>query len=287
MDLSACSTMADSSKAPAASAHFLGGKPVGRPLPDWKPLAVPTIPKSGIKGRTVTLEPLDVDKHADSLWDACCLDPATQNKDPNGGHGMWTYVPAGPFDSRADFDKDIAKKAASDAYQFAAAVIVSEGVRKAVGYASLMRIFPERGTCEIGWVVFSPLLQRTTASTETIFLLMRHAFSMGYRRVEWKCDALNAPSKRAALRFGFSFEGVFRQHLVYKGRNRDTAWLSILDSEWQVAHKAFVGWLAPSNFDGDGNQLRNLKSFFDAARTNDATQTTAAGNKDAEQVQPR
>jgi RimJ/RimL family protein N-acetyltransferase len=137
--------------------------------------------------------------------------------------------------------------------------VVDAASGRAAGVASYLRIDPVNGVIEVGHLAFAPQLQRTRVATEAMYLMMKHAFSLGYRRYEWKCDALNAPSRRAAERLGFTFEGVFRQAIVYKGRSRDTAWFSVIDSEWPVLETAFLAWLDPDNFDADGRQRRSLR----------------------------
>ena len=138
---------------------------------------------------------------------------------------------------------------------------MSRETNKAAGLASYLRITPESGSLEVGHLAFSPQLQATTAATEALYLLMKHAFDLGYRRYEWKCDALNQPSRRAAQRLGFSFEGIFRQATLYKGRNRDTAWYAVTDKEWPELERAFKTWLRPENFDRDGQQRTSLSNL--------------------------
>jgi RimJ/RimL family protein N-acetyltransferase len=187
------------------------------------------------------------------LWDAFSTDQEGN---------MWTYLSIGPFNDEADkpiFFKSLRELAAKE--DSIAVAVIQKCSDRAVGFVTVLRISPEHGTAEVGFVTFSPLLQRTTAATETIYLLLHATFTIGYRRVEWKCDSLNAPSRKAASRFGFKFEGIFRQHMVYKGRNRDTAWHAILDSEWNrpggVCH-TMQEWLRADNFDREGRQLRRL-----------------------------
>ena len=225
------------------------GQPIGTTLPDWRPPPRPT--REEMLGRFCRLEPLDASRHAAELHQANALD-ADQR--------MWTYLPYGPF---ADFEQYAAwvqKSSESDDPLFFA--IVSQNGWRPVGVASFLRIYPPGGTIEVGHLAFSPLLQRTAAAAEAMFLMMKRAFDLGYRRYEWKCDALNAPSRAAALRLGFKFEGVFRQATVYKGRNRDTAWYSIIDSEWPMLEDAFGRWLAPDNFDAEGRQRSRLSELI-------------------------
>ena len=191
------------------------------------------------------LRPLDAAADAEALYAA--------SRDP----GIWTYLPYGPYASAGDMQRDLEAFAASDDPLFF--TIETDGP---AGVASYLRITPEHGAIEIGHIWFGTRLQRTTAATEAIYLLARHAFDeLGYRRLEWKTNALNAPSRRAAVRFGFTFEGVFRKQQVVKGRNRDTAWYSMLDDEWPRIRQAFESWLAPENRDDAGRQLSPLASF--------------------------
>lgn len=192
------------------------------------------------------LEPVNVARHASDLFEA------SRNADD-----IWTYLAYGPFDSLAAFTSWLEARAASNDPLFFA--VVDRAARTARGMASYLRMEPAHGVIEIGHIWFAPSLQRTRQATEAIFLLSRHAFDdLGYRRLEWKCDSLNAPSRRAAERFGFTYEGIFRQHMVIKDRNRDTAWFSIIDAEWPSRRAAFEQWLAPANFDSDGKQRRSL-----------------------------
>ena len=202
-----------------------------------------------MQGDTVVLEPLDVSRHGDDLFRASA-----------GADETWHYLPYGPFKDRAEFMSWLAGRAAlDDPLTF---TIVDRSTGKARGLASLMSIVPEHGVIEIGHIWLSPGLQRTRHATEAIFVMARHSFDeLRNRRLEWKCDAANEPSRRAAERFGFTFEGVFRQHRVIKGRNRDTAWYSITDSEWPSRRAAFEAWLEPDNFDNGGTQKRALASF--------------------------
>ena len=206
-------------------------------------------PKRAVfEGRLVTIVPLDPPLHGDALWAAC---------QPPKNHGLWHYLFEGPFHNRAEFDAHLASKAATDDPLFF--TIVDRATANAVGYASYMRIDPAHRCIEVGSILYTPALQRTTGATEAMYLMARHAFEdLGYRRYEWKCNALNQPSRRAALRFGFTFEGIFRQHMIVKGRNRDTAWYSMLDSEWPARKAAFERWLNPENFDAGGQQKTPL-----------------------------
>ena len=223
-------------------------QPIGFPLPGWRAPARP--PREPMAGRWCRIEPLDPEQHADDLFAA--------NAQDADGRG-WTYLPYGPF---ADLDAYRAWMQATclgDDPLFHAIVDLASG--KPVGVASYLRVEPKSGAIEVGHLRYSPLLQRSPASTEAMWLLMKRVFELGYRRYEWKCDALNAPSRAAALRLGFTFEGVFRQATVYKGRNRDTAWFSIVDGEWQRLDAAFRRWLEPANFDANGRQRLRLKEL--------------------------
>ena len=229
-------------------------QPIGKPLPGWT--ARPAPPRTAMEGRFCMLEPLDPARHAQDLFAANKLDAAGQN---------WTYLFAGPF---ADFESYriwLEQVAKSDDPLFHSIIDLKSG--KAVGVATFMRIDRPSGVIEVGNINYSPLLQRTPAATEAMFLMMRRVFDeLGYRRYEWKCDDLNAPSRAAALRLGFTFEGIFRQAVIYKGRNRDTAWFSMIDSEWPALKRAYEQWLAPENFDAGGRQLSTLADRIAAAR---------------------
>lgn len=216
------------------------GQPIGRPVPGWAPPPVPE--RAPHAGRLCRLEPLSAEGHASALF-------AANGADAEGR--MWTYLAYGPF---ADLDAYRAWVAGAEAGADPLFFAVIDAAGRAVGVAAFMRIDPRAGSIEVGHLAFSPLLQRTPAATEALFLLFDHAFALGYRRLEWKCDALNAPSRRAAQRLGLSFEGVFRQATVYKGRSRDTAWFAATDGEWPALRAAFVRWLDPANFDADGRQ---------------------------------
>ena len=204
-----------------------------------------------LDGRYTSLEPLDATAHSDALFGA------TRGR---GNDDLWRYLADGPFDSADAFRQEIARKAVSADAVFLA--ILDAARARSIGYASYMRIEPAHGVIEVGNVLFSRELQGTTGATEAMYLMARHAFEdLGYRRYEWKCNALNAPSRAAALRLGFTFEGIFRQHMVIKDRNRDTAWFSMIDGEWPGLRAAFDRWLDPSNFDAQGRQRATLRSF--------------------------
>jgi len=220
---------------------------------DWTPARVP--PREPIEGTAVRLEPVDPERHARPLYKASHIDAAPEP--------VFRYLPYGPFAGFDDFKSWLGERAASTDPYFVTVVDAKTGLPQ--GMASFMRIAPEHGVIEIGHIWFAPAIQRTRQATEAIYLMARHAFDdLGYRRLEWKCDALNEPSRRAAERFGFTFEGVFRQHLVVKDRNRDTAWFSILDGEWPVICSAFESWLASGNFDAEGRQRQSLSAVRDA-----------------------
>lgn len=202
-------------------------------------------------GRFCTVEPLDVERHAADLFEA--------NAEDREGR-LWTYYAYGPFAMLDDYRRWAAGACADLQRLFHA--IRDSATGKAVGVAAYINLQPAVGSVEIGSLVFSPRLQRRPAATEAMYLMMRRAFDeLGYRRYEWKCDSLNAPSRAAARRFGFQYEGLFRQATITRGRNRDTTWFSIIDSEWPAVRTAFESWLAPSNFAADGTQRRSLASF--------------------------
>lgn len=228
------------------------GQPVGLPVPDWTIRAHPS--RSAMSGRTCRLEALDPALHAADLHAAYSL--AQDDRD-------WTYMFAGPF-ANADSYREYAARIAPliDPVHYA---VIDLATGRAVGTLALMRIDRNNGVIEVGHVAFSPALKRTPVATEAQYLLMKRAFDeLGYRRYEWKCDSLNGPSRRAAERLGFQFEGVFRQAIVYKGRSRDTAWFSIIDSEWPAVRAAFEQWLAPGNFDDEGRQRKSLSALRSA-----------------------
>jgi RimJ/RimL family protein N-acetyltransferase len=228
------------------------GQPIGAALPNWSPR--PSPPHTPIKGRFCRVEPLEPARHAVDLFAANSGDAEGRN---------WTYLPYGPFPSFDPYRDFLAAAAQRDDPLVHA--IVDQRSGHAVGVASLMRIDPIAGVIEVGGINYSPRLQRQPAATEAMYLLMRRVFDeLGYRRYEWKCDLLNAPSRTAAQRLGFRYEGLFRQATVYKGRSRDTAWYAILDSEWPALRAAFERWLGPANFDHDGRQRASLRSLREA-----------------------
>lgn len=224
------------------------GQPIGDAVPGWT--ARPFPPATPMQGRAARLEPLNAERHAAQLYEAFA-------KAPDGR--LWTYVPDEPPQSLQELAAHItAKTARADLVM--SAILDAQG--RALGYAAFMRIDPAVGSVEVGHVVFSPALQRSVLATEAMYLMMRRAFDeLGYRRYEWKCDSLNAPSRRAAERLGFKYEGTFRNAMVLKGRSRDTAWFSILDTEWPGVKAALETWLDPSNFDAAGRQHRRLEDI--------------------------
>ncbi|UZF90441.1 GNAT family N-acetyltransferase [Bosea sp. NBC_00550] len=213
---------------------------------DWK--ASPFPPAKVLEGQYCRLEPLDVDRHLDDIWAG------------NAGQThVWDWLPAAPPQSKGEYRALLDSMVAKAGIVPLAVIDKADG--KAKGHLWIMEIRPEHGVFEVGWITYAPALQRTRAATEAIYLVGDYGFSLGYRRYEWKCNNLNEPSKRAALRFGFQYEGLFRQHMVVKGANRDTAWFSILDGEWPVRAQAFRRWLAPENFDAQGVQKLSLGAF--------------------------
>lgn len=226
-------------------------QPIGHPVPDWTPRPRPQ--RITLAGGHCRLEPLDAARHAGDLHAA--YGEAADGRD-------WTYMASErPTDGAAYRAHAQAAAESADPLHFA---VVDLASGRAVGTLALMRIDPANGVVEVGHVMFSPRLQRTPLSTEAHYLLMRHVFEdLGYRRYEWKCDSLNAPSRRTAQRLGFTFEGVFRQAVVTKGRNRDTAWFAIVDGDWPAVRGAFEAWLAPANFDAAGRQRRTLAALRD------------------------
>ena len=217
------------------------GQPVGEVVLEWTPPPVPS--RLILEGRYCRLEPLSVHLHAADLFTALSLDATGAS---------WTYLPYGPFDTLETYSAWLAERQKENDPLFF--TILDAATGKPVGVCAYLRIDAQAGCIEVGHLHFSPLLQKTPAASEAMYLMMRHAFELGYRRYEWKCDAMNAGSRRAAQRLGFSFEGVFRQARVTKGRNRDTAWFSIIDKEWSDLRVAFESWLSSDNFDISGRQ---------------------------------
>ncbi|MGH2852856.1 MAG: GNAT family N-acetyltransferase [Solirubrobacteraceae bacterium] len=220
--------------------------PVGEPL-NWSAAKLPE--RTELRGSHIVLRPIGAEGDAEPLYAVSHL--------PDGDPAVWTYLPDGPYESVEHLRQTLSwAETSTDRLYFALVRLAGE---RPLGWASYLRITPECGVIEIGHIWFAPELQRTTAATEAIYLLISHAFDdLGYRRVEWKCNALNTASRRAAERFGFMFEGVFRKHQIVKGRNRDTAWYAITDDEWPAIRACFQAWLLPENFDSYGRQIRSL-----------------------------
>lgn len=224
-------------------------QPVGFPVADWQPSVFP--PHTRMEGCYCDLAPLDAQTHAQDLYDAFGKGQDRRN---------WTYLPYGPFDNFDLFNAWLKNVSTGKDPQFYAIQDKQSGV--ALGMASYCRMQPSMGVIEVGHIHYSPLLQKTPMATEAMYLMMKQVFDdLGYRRYEWKCDALNAPSRKAALRLGFSFEGIFRQALIYKGRNRDSAWFSVIDKEWPALKSAFQQWLCRENFNTQGRQKQDLRSL--------------------------
>jgi len=216
------------------------------------PAPAPSPARPTLAGRVITIVPLDAVAHAATIYE--------------GTHGseekerLWTYMADGPYPDRSSFAAGLQKKASSKDPLFFA--ILDTKSQMAAGYAAYLRIAPADRVIEVGSIMYTTNLQRTVPATEAMYLMARHVFEdLGYRRYEWKCDALNSPSRRAALRLGFKFEGIFRQHMIIKGRNRDTAWYSMLDNEWPARKTAFEQWLDPSNFDTRQQQKISLSEL--------------------------
>lgn len=226
-------------------------KRFGEPVKNW---TVPQRPQGEVlEGAHVRLERMDPDVHAADLYRAY-----------TGHDALWDYLPYGPFSSAAAYHrwaKDTACGADPLFY-----VIRHKASGHCGGVASYLRITPEAGSIEVGHINLSPELNRSVISTEAMFLMMDWAFRAGYRRYEWKCDALNMPSRRAAQRLGFSYEGIFRQATIVKGRNRDTAWFAVIDKEWPALREAYLAWLAPGNFDANGRQKERLSDLTGLVR---------------------
>jgi RimJ/RimL family protein N-acetyltransferase len=229
------------------------GQAVGLNVQGWRGATPPV--REAIPGHHCRLDPLDAARHAEGLYEAYAADPQGAN---------WTYLPYGPFATLAEYRGWLEEKQAAADERFY--TIVDPKSERPLGVAAYLRIAPQTGSIEIGHLSYSPALQRTVASTEAMYRMMKRVFDdWGYRRYEWKCDALNAPSRAAATRLGFRFEGVFRQLMVVKGRNRDTAWFSIVDGEWPALRAAFEAWLSPANFDEHGRQRARLEAFMPAS----------------------
>jgi RimJ/RimL family protein N-acetyltransferase len=223
-----------------------GDLPIG-PAVDATPARRPA-PVS-LTGRHAALVPLDPASHAEALYEGV-----------SGRDELWMYLFEPPPQSRAAFDALLARKARNPDRVYL--TVVDRASSRPAGYACYMRIDEAHRAIEVGDIMFTPALQRTRTATEAMYLMAKHVFEdLGYRRYEWKCNDLNARSKRAAVRFGFTFEGVFRQHMIIKGRNRDTAWFAMLDSDWPARRAAFERWLDPSNFDAAGRQRAALSAI--------------------------
>jgi RimJ/RimL family protein N-acetyltransferase len=224
------------------------GQRIGFPLPNW--VAPTTPPREPMQGRYCRLEPLDLEGHADALFEADAADADGRS---------WTYLAYGPFRDISSYRAWLSANCLGHDPLFFAVIDRADG--RPAGLVSYLRITPAAGSIEVGHIHYSPRLQRRPTATEAMFLMMQWAFVAGYRRYEWKCDALNAASRAAAQRLGLSFEGIFRQATVYKGRNRDTAWFAAIDSEWAALREAFLAWLAPANFDSSGQQRTRLSDL--------------------------
>ncbi|MEL7253723.1 MAG: GNAT family protein [Pseudomonadota bacterium] len=226
-------------------------RPVGPIIPNWTVPARP--PMAPLEGRYARLVAMNAEAHAALLFRAF-----------DGHDWVWDYMPVGPFASAAQFHKWMRGATGDDDILFYA--IEDRTTGQLGGFASYLRIKPDSGSIEVGFIAMAPQLQRTRAATEALYLMMTWAFEAGYRRFEWKCDALNMPSRRAAQRLGLSFEGIFRQATVVKGRNRDTAWFAAIDSEWPALSEAFEIWLSPANFDETGQQKERLSDLTKLVR---------------------
>ena len=222
-------------------------------LANWQPALLPAA--STLTGQYVRLERLDPARHVDDLWAAM--------QGPDADPLMWTYMGYGPFAQRGDFADWLSRLSDGADPLFYTVMDNASGI--ALGLLSYLNLAPAHGSIEIGHVCFGHAMQRSVQATETIYLLARYAFELGNRRLEWKCDNANLRSRRAAERFGFTHEGVFRQHLIRKGRNRDTAWFSLLDHEWPVMQDAFERWLAPANFAEQSQQRQRLQDLREPA----------------------
>lgn len=230
------------------------GQPIGSPLPNWQPPPPP--PRNPIEGRFCRVEPLSIDLHAADLHEA-------HQEDRDGQ--SWTYLGYGPFDT-LDLYKDwISNTCLSDDPLFFVIIDLSDD--RAIGVTSLLGIDTAHGDIEVGHLHYAPRLQRTPVATEAMYLLMKLAFKLGYRRYCWKCDSLNAASRKAALRLGLSYEGIFRNVRVYQDRNRDTAWFAAIDTEWPALQKAFTQWLDPGNFGADCTQKTRLSDLAQLIRS--------------------
>ena len=225
-------------------------QPIGFPLESWQTCRHPK--GMMMKGRLCRLEPVSRNEHTQDLYNAYALDPEGRN---------WTYLPYGPFPTQAEFEAWTENHCLGSDPCFYA--VIDQQTGKAVGLSSYLRIKPATGVIEVGHIHFSPLIQGSAISTEAMYLMMKLVFDdLGYRRYEWKCDALNTPSRAAAKRLGFEFEGIFRQATIYKRRNRDTAWYSVLDRDWPVIKQTFETWLSRDNFDLEARQISSLSEMM-------------------------
>lgn len=230
------------------------GQAIGPSMSGWserpKPAAI------DLNGTHCRLEPLSVARHAGQLFQAYAAAPDDSD---------WTYLSFGPFADLDAYSQHLERSIHAEDRQHYAVIDLATG--KALGSTGLIRITPQHGVLEVGVITYSRALMRKTAATEAMYLLLQYAFdTLGYRRVEWKCDHLNARSRAAALRYGFSFEGIFRQSMIYKGRSRDTIWFALLDGEWAAIRKGYQDWLAADNFDAEGRQRQALGDLIDSAR---------------------
>ncbi|WP_137817475.1 GNAT family N-acetyltransferase [Pseudomonas sp. 2FG] len=223
-----------------------------QPLLHWQPAKTPE--RRPLSGQRVRLEPLDPARHGDDLWQVL--------QGPQADPALWDYMAYGPFGERSAFDAWLSGNAATSNPLFYS--VIDPASARAQGLLSFLNIVPAHGSIEIGNICYGRAMQRSAPATEAIYLLAHYAFELGYRRLEWKCNAQNARSTRAAERFGFSYEGLFRQHLVIKDRNRDTAWYALLDNEWPAVRHAFERWLAADNFSADGRQKHSLAELREA-----------------------
>lgn len=226
--------------------------PVGAPV---DPTPAPRPQRVSLEGRHVRIVPFDLAAHGREIFEASS---GAEND------GLWAYLGQGPFADFATFSAYYAEAAKKeDPLLF---TILDRKTGRAVGHATYLRIAPQDRAVEVGNILYTPLMQRTVGATEAMYLMARHAFEdLGYRRYEWKCNDLNAPSRRAARRYGFRYEGTFRQHMIVKGRNRDTAWFAMLDSEWPRVKAGFEAWLDPANFDAEGRQKTSLDCAAESA----------------------
>ena len=229
------------------------GQPIGVPVPGFEGARLPSL--QTLEGRFCRLEKLELG-HSQELFDALRADESG---------ALWTYLPESPPVDLSELSAWVEQASGKRDPAFYALIERSSG--RCLGRAAYMRIAPTAGSIEVGSILYSPSLQRTPVATEVMYLMMQHAFDeLGYRRYEWKCDSLNEPSRRAAERLGFTCEGIFRQALVYKGRNRDTAWYAIIDRDWPAIRQGFEAWFDPANFDESGQQKHALATFIAAAR---------------------